>query len=127
MNKKKIEEAVSLFQLQFGKTPAQNGYPVIDIYERQHAYLYATTQEAINAYKIQQNIIRWTINHSIWPAAINIVMMIYTVSKFKTADHPLIIAGMIFLICWVILHIFLICKSCIAQKVHEDKVLWLNY
>ena len=56
MNKKMIEEAVSLFRHQYGIHPAQSAYPVIDVYEKQHAYLYASSEEAVKAYKTQQNI-----------------------------------------------------------------------
>ena len=58
-----IEEAVSLFRHQYGIHPAQSAYPVIDVYEKQHAYLYASSEEAVKAYKTQQNIIRWMMTY----------------------------------------------------------------
>ena len=45
-----IEEAVSLFRHQYGIHPAQSAYPVIDVYEKQHAYLYASSKEAVKAF-----------------------------------------------------------------------------
>ena len=66
MNKKMIEEAVSLFRHQYGIHPAQSAYPVIDVYEKQHAYLYASSEEAVKAYKTQQNIIRWMMTYFLW-------------------------------------------------------------
>ena len=64
-----IEEAVSLFRHQYGIHPAQSAYPVIDVYEKQHAYLYASSEEAVKAYKTQQNIIRWMMTYFLWPVA----------------------------------------------------------
>lgn len=59
MEQQAINQAIDLFQIRFGITPQESRYPVIDIYEKQHAYLYAETEEAIAAYKTHQNIIRW--------------------------------------------------------------------
>lgn len=51
-----IEEAVSLFRHQYGIHPAQSAYPVIDVYEKQHAYLYASSEEAVKAYKLSKTL-----------------------------------------------------------------------
>ena len=59
MEQQAINQAIDLFQIRFGIPPQESRYPVIDIYEKQHAYLYAETEEAIAAYKTHQNIIRW--------------------------------------------------------------------
>lgn len=54
----RTDEAIALFKKQYGKTPKEEGFPVIGIYERQNAFLYAASEEAIESYKTEQNIIR---------------------------------------------------------------------
>ena len=41
MEQQAINQAIDLFQIRFGIPPQESRYPVIDIYEKQHAYLYA--------------------------------------------------------------------------------------
>ena len=66
----RIDEAVNLFKEKYGKTPKEQGFSVIDIYEKQHAFLYADTEETIRAYKNHQNIIRWVLAWYLWPLAL---------------------------------------------------------
>lgn len=83
-----IEEAVSLFRHQYGIHPAQSAYPVINVYEKQHAYLYASSEEAVKAYKTQQNIIRLVMTYFLWPVAVDTTLLFTPQSDFKNLIIP---------------------------------------
>lgn len=95
-----IEEAVSLFRHQYGIHPAQSAYPVINVYEKQHAYLYASSEEAVKAYKTQQNIIRLVMTYFLWPVAVDTTLLFYAAVRFQKLNHPLIICCIAFYACW---------------------------
>ena len=122
-----IEEAVSLFRHQYGIHPAQSAYPVIDVYEKQHAYLYASSEEAVKAYKTQQNIIRWMMTYFLWPEAVVMTRLFFAVVSFQKLNHPLIICCIAFYACWGLLLLVLAHKAFKAEKKQKNKVLWLNY
>ena len=84
MEQQAINQAIDLFQIRFGIPPQESRYPVIDIYEKQHAYLYAETEEAIAAYKTHQNIIRWIMCFYLWPLAANTILLFYAAAKNLT-------------------------------------------
>ena len=121
------EEAVSLFRHQYGIHPAQSAYPVIDVYEKQHAYLYASSEEAVKAYKTQQNIIRWVMTYFLWPVAVDTALLFYAAVRFQKLNHPLIICCIAFYACWGLLLLVLAHKAFKAEKKQKNKVLWLNY
>ena len=127
MNKKMIEEAVSLFRHRYGIHPAQSAYPVIDVYEKQHTYLYASSEEAAKAYKTQQNIIRWMMAYFLWPVAVDATLFFYAAARFQRLNHPLIICCIAFYACWGLLLLILAYKAFKAEKKQKNKVLWLNY
>lgn len=111
-----IEEAVSLFRHQYGIHPAQSAYPVIDVYEKQHAYLYASSEEAVKAYKTQQNIIRWMMTYFLWPVAVDTTLLFYAAVRFQKLNHPLIICCIAFYACWGLLLLVLAHKAFKAEK-----------
>ena len=127
MEQQAINQAIDLFQIRFGITPQESRYPVIDIYEKQHAYLYAETEEAIAAYKTHQNIIRWIMCFYLWPLAANTILLFYAAAKFQKLEHPLGIGGIVFYACWSILLLFLSYKVFKANKKQKNKIIWLNY
>ena len=71
----RTDEAIALFKIQYGKTPKEAGFPVSGIYERQSAFLYAASEETIESYKTEQNIIRGTMFWAWW--LLSLVMINY--------------------------------------------------
>jgi len=123
------EEAIKLFKKQYGITPHEAGFPKISIYEKQTAFLYATSEEVINAYKMQQNIIRWLMKWFICPLALAVIMWAVVLAKFQDACHPLCIACYIFYGIWVVLLCVLWFKVERANKLVKigETVTFLNY
>lgn len=127
MEQQKINHAVCLFQNRFGQTPQESNYPVISIYEKQHAYLYAETKEAVVAYKTCQNILRWIMRFYLWPIALAVAVLFVGAFKFQNLTHPMVLGAFVFFVCWVIVFFVLCYKVLKADKKQKDKVIWLNY
>ena len=125
----RTDEAINLFKKTYGKTPQELGFSVIDIYEKQHAFLYATSEEVIAAYKTHQNIIRWVMTRFIWPLAIAMLVWLITLAKYGNVGHPLCIASYIFYGVWMVLFIVLYIKVKKAKKLIKlgENVTFLNY
>ena len=106
-NRKSIREetpkAEDLFEMRYGKTPSKAGFPVIGLYERQNAYLYATSEKVIKAYKIQQNIIRWMMLWYFWPLPVAFVGTTMTMMKYVSLTHPSFVAWCSFTAVWSLL------------------------
>lgn len=127
MDHQKFEEAIALFQKQFGKTPDESGYSVIDVYQKQHAYLFGKTEDAVKAYKTCQNILRWLMCFYLWPFLIFYIAFFYGLFQFNEFSHPLV-AGTLFLgMCWIVLFLVLGYKVFQADKRQKGNVIWLNY
>ena len=132
-NRKDLQEltprAVDLFKERYGKTPSKAGLPVISIYERQSAYLYATSEKVINAYKTQQNIIRWLMLWYLWPFPVAFIGTTMTMIKYVSFTHPSFVAWCFFTAIWTILGFGLIAKALIASRIVKfgKNVTYLNY
>ena len=125
----RTDEAINLFKKTYGKTPQELGFSVIDIYEKQHAFLYATSEEVIAAYKTHQNIIRGTLFWGLWPLLVAFFVGMTAMCKYQDFWHPLCVA------CWIlygicfVLYIVLGIKTKRAEKLFElgDNITFLNY
>lgn len=132
-NRRDLQEqkpnAVDLFKMRYGKTPSEAGLPVIGLYERQSAYLYATSEKVINAYKTQQNIIRYMMLGYLWPFPIAFVGTTMTMIKYTSFTHPSFVAWCFFTAIWTILGFALIAKALIASRTVKfgENVTYLNY
>ena len=124
----RTDEAITLFKKQYGKTPEKAGYPVMDIYKKQHAFLYADSEETIKAYKLQQNIIRGVLMWGLWPLVLVMLNFIDAVGRFN-ALHWRCVATYIFLAVWAILFIVLYIKSYKAERHFKlgKNITYLNY
>ena len=122
-------KAVDLFKKKYGKTPTEAELPVIGLYERQSAYLYATSEDVIKAYKTQQNIIRWIMLWYFWPFPIAFVGTTMTMVKYTSLTHPSFIAWCSFTALWSILGFVLMAKGLIASRIVKigENVTYLNY
>ena len=108
MEEKDIIAAKELFELRYGKTPEEYGYPAIDVYKKQRAYLYAESEEAAAAYKKGQNIIRWVLVWYLWPVIAAVVVSFIGMLKFQAILHPVVLI------------------RCV-EKIHKGRVIWLDY
>ena len=125
----RTDEAVKLFQKKYGKTPEELGFPVIDIYEKQHAFIYAVSAEAIEAYKLQQNIVRWMIKWYVWPIAVAFVLWLVGLAKSQDIWHPMCVLTYIFYGIWLVLFIGLRIKVKPTKPLVKmgETVTYLNY
>jgi len=125
----RTDEAIALFKKQYGKTPKELGLPVIGIYEKQSAFLYANTEEAIAAYKTHQNIIRGAVKWGLLPLVLVMLNFIDAVGRYGNALHWRCVATYIFLAIWVILLIVLYIKSHKAERHFKlgKNITYLNY
>lgn len=89
--------------------------------------MYASSEEAVKAYKTQQNIIRWVMTYFLWPVAVDTTLLFYAAVRFQKLNHPLIICCIAFYACWGLLLLVLAHKAFKAEKKQKNKVLWLNY
>lgn len=124
-----IPKAVDLFKMKYNKTPGAAGLPVIDLYERQRAYLYATSRKVIKSYKMQQNIIRWMMLWYFWPLIVGFVGTIMTMVKYTSLPHPSFVAWCSFMAIWSILGFVLCAIGLITSRTVKfgKNVTYLNY
>ncbi len=128
MEKKQIEEAIALFERQYGAKPENTDFRVIDIYKKQRAYLYGTSQEVINAYKASQNIARWIIVYYFWPIIVDVILLFICMLKYEANIDNLasqILIG--FGAAWVVLFWVLWYIVIQSEKKIRGNVVWLNY
>ena len=120
-------EAVELFKRRYGKTPEEAGFPVIDVYKKQHAYLYARNSEIIKYYKTQQNIISWVMLWGMWPTSIAFLNFVSVV--YLNPWHLRCVATYVFFVIWLILFIVLWIKVKQTERVVRINVniTYLNY
>ena len=130
---KKLEElkpkAIELFKDAYGKTPKEAGFPVIGLYEKQSAYLYATSETVIKSYKTQQNIIRWLMLWYLWPLPVAFCGTTMTMIKYTSFTHPSFIAWCFFTAFWAILGFILMGRALLASRSAKfgKNVTYLNY
>ena len=122
-------KAVDLFKEAYDKTPSEAGFPVIGLYERQHAYLYATSRKVIKAYKTQQNIIRWMMSWYLWPFPVAYAGLMFTFAEYRSFTHLSFVALCCFTSIWTILGFVLIAKGLIVSRVIKfgKNITYLNY
>ena len=132
-NRKDLQEetpkAVDLFKMEYNKTPSEAELPVIGLYERQHAYLYATSKKVIKSYKMQQNIIRWMMLWYLWPFPIIFIGTTMTMMKYTSFTHPSFVAWCSFMAIWSILGFVLCAIGLITSRTVKfgQNVTYLNY
>ncbi len=122
-------EAVNLFKKRYGKTPEESGMPEIDIYEKQGAFLYAVSQETIQAYKTQQNILRWILSSFIWPIVIVVLNFFIAIIIYQEVWHPLCLASYIVFVLYLVLLFVLSTKIKKTERLIKlDKtIIYLSY
>ncbi len=132
-NRRDLQEqtpkAVDLFKDIYGKDPSKAGFPVIGVYERQNAYLYATSKKVIKAYKTQQNIIRWMMLWYLWPFPIIFIGTTMTMMKYTSLTHPSFVAWCTFMATWSILGFALCAIVLITSRTVKfgKNITYLNY
>lgn len=125
----RTDEAIALFKKQYGKTPKEAGFPVIGIYERQSAFLYAASEEAIESYKTEQNIIRGTMFWALWPLILMMINYANAAVWYHDVFHWRCVISYVFLAVWLIVVVTLYIKVIKLGKNFKlgKNITYLNY
>ena len=125
----RTNEAINLFERNYGKNPKDAGFPVIGIYERQNAFLYAASEKAIESYKTEQNIIRGMLIWGMWPLAVIMVNYIDAVERYQYMLHWRCVVSYLFFAVWLVVFVTLYIK---VHKLGKNfklgkNITYLNY
>ena len=122
-------EAIYLFKEKYGKTPKESGMPVIGIYEKQRAFLYAVSEEVIEAYKTQQNIIRWVMLWYVWPMILAMINLFFAFFSYQDVMHWRCWVSYVFIAVWGALLIVCWIRANKAGKLIKlgENITFLNY
>ena len=125
----RTDEAIALFKKQYGKTPKEAGFSVIGIYARQHAFLYATTEEVIKAYKTHQNIVRGVIFWGIGPLVLIMINCLDAMKRYQEMFHWRCVISYVFLAVWLVVVVTLYIKVLKLGKNFKlgKNIIYLNY
>lgn len=125
----RTKEAINLFEKNYGKTPKEAGFSVIGIYERQHAFLYAASEEAIDSYKTEQNIIRGTMFWGLWPLILVMINYLKAVLRYQDMLHWRCVISYVFLAVWLVVVVTLYIKVLKLGKKFKlgENIIYLNY
>ena len=125
----RTDEAIALFKKQYGKTPKESGFPVIGIYERQSAFLYAASEEAIKSYKTEQNIIRGTMFWALWPLILVMINYANAAVWYHDVFHWRCVISYVFLAVWLVVVVTLYIKVLKLGKKFKlgENIIYLNY
>ena len=125
----RTDEAIALFKKQYGKTPKEAGFPVIGIYERQNAFLYAASEKAIESYKTEQNIIRGMLIWGMGPLAVIMVNYANAAVWYHDVLHWRCVVSYLFFAVWLVVFVTLYIK---VHKLGKNfklgkNITYLNY
>ena len=125
----RTDEAIALFKKQYGKTPKEAGFPVIGTYERQSAFLYAASEEAIDSYKTEQNIIRGTMFWALWPLSLVMINYANAAVWYHDVFHWRCVISYVFLAVWLVVVVTLYIKVLKLGKKCKlgENIIYLNY
>jgi hypothetical protein len=125
----RTKEAINLFEKNYGKTPKEAGFPVIGIYERQSAFLYAASEEVIKAYKTHQNIIRGTMFWALCPLILVMINYFDAVERYQEMFHWRCVISYVFLAVWLVVVVTLYIKVLKLGKKFKlcENIIYLNY
>lgn len=121
--------AIELFKKHYGKTPEEAGFPEIEVFEKQQAFLYATSSEVIRAYKTQQNIMKWIVTWYFGPMFIGIITLIWAFLKYHDPWHIICLSSYIFFSVWILLFMILYIKMYFSKHYIRfgETITYLNY
>ena len=125
----RTDEAIALFKKQYGKTPKESGFPVIGTYERQSAFLYAASEEAIESYKTEQNIIRGTMFWGLCPLSLVMINYANAAVWYHDVFHWRCVISYVFLPVWLVVIVTLYIKVLKLGKNFKlsKNITYLNY
>ncbi len=113
MEKNDQDRAIALFEKYYEVTPSQKGVPVIDIYRG--LFLYAASNEVLEACKKSQDILRFMMMYFMWPL-VGIVILFFVGLSEGNAMSSLCLFSYVFFVLWGILFIVLLIKYNKANK-----------
>ena len=128
MDKDFIKNAKFLFEVKYSCSPEEYGYPVIDVYQRQRAYLYGKDEEAVKVYKKCQNLIRNSLMVGLMGClALLFVFAAWCVFYSDKVIHPLSIGALAIGVIdfFGVLIAYFRCRK--YEKNYRGKVIFLNY
>lgn len=125
----RTDEAIALFKKQYGKTPKEAGFPVVGTYERQSAFLYAASEEAIESYKTEQNIIRGTMFWWLCPLMLVMINYANAAAFYHDVFHWRCVVSYVFLPVWLVVIVTLYIKVLKLGKNFKlgKNITYLNY
>lgn len=125
----RTDEAIALFKKQYGKTPKESALPVIGIYKRQSAFLYAASEAAIKSYKTEQNIIRGTMFWALWPLILVMINYANAAAWYHDVFHWRCVISYVFLPVWLVVVVTLYIKVLKLGKKFKlgENIIYLNY
>jgi len=130
---KRLKEAVKLFKQRYGKTPKELSFeldlPVVGIYEKQHAFLFAVSEEVIKAYKTHQNIVRGVIFWGIWPLVLIMINCLDAMKRYQEMFNWRCVISYVFLAVWLVVVVTLYIKVLKLGKNFKlgKNITYLNY
>ena len=123
MTKEQINDAIAKFEAMYGTSPAQKGYPEIDVDIDKRVYLYARSQEMLDTYILKEKFFR-VLCFYFWPITICSLVAFWMMSLSFSA---LGVFNCIFAFIINILY-FILWNAAYKQKKRcLDNILWLNY
>ena len=123
-----IKDAKFLFEVKYNCSPEEYGYPVIDVYQKQRAYLYGKDEEAVKVYKKCRNMTETSTQIGIAGCCVILfVFMVWILFYRENIFHPLFLGDLGFAIALLIDQTItdLSCKK--YEKAYKGKVIFLNY
>ena len=123
-----IKNAKFLFEVKYNCSPEEYGYPVIDVYQRQRAYLYGKDEEAVKVYKKCQNLIRNSLMVGLMGClALLFVFAAWCVFYSDKVIHPLSIGALAIGVVDFFGVLIAYFRRKKKKKKHRGKVIFLNY
>lgn len=125
------QQAIDLFVIKYGKSPKECGLPAIDVFEKQHAFIYAPSEDVAKAYKTSQSIIRWLMVWGLWPMPFFMILFLVYVfpraSKNDILFDPITLCFEAFFILWGVAMFCLCIYGYFVGKKSESRVYFINY
>ena len=131
MDAKQRKQAIDLFMVKYGKAPKECGLPAIDVFEKQHAFIYAPSDDVAKAYKTSQSILRWLMIWGLWPLAIDMILFGWyvfpRVSSIDIIFAPITLCIAFLFILWGVAMFCLCIYGYFVGKKSENRVRFINY
>ena len=130
MNTNRDKRAIEFFNIRFGKTPVEAGFPIIDDFGNKCMFIYGTDSVSIINFKRNQNIMNFFRVWYFWPLILAFAIFIFGgTPHIMLGDYtnPWLLIPISFIIVWLIVFIVLMLLAVTAYKKSKDKVIWISF